>query len=102
MDTSPVAHMVTLELPRRWTLDFANLIPAQRRLINELLGEGVVTSYSVAADRTQVWMVVVVDDRPDAVEEVIDRFPIAPYIDYRYEPLLFTNDTSSVLTYSLN
>ncbi len=97
-----VPVMVTFDLPEVWTPNLAAVIPAQRLLINKLLAEGVVQSYSVSADRTKVWMVLTVDNDQYAVDEVISSFPILPYVDYSWEPLLFTNDSSSVMHFSLN
>lgn len=97
-----VPVMVTFDLPEVWSPDLVNAIPAQRLIVNRLLATGVIQSYSVSADRTKVWMVLVVADDQFAVDEVISTFPIIDFVDYRWEPLLFTNDSSSVLHYSLN
>lgn len=94
--------MVTLDLPADWPRAMAEAIPAQRTLVNRLLAEGVIQSYSVSSDRRKVWMVLVVEDNPNAVDEVLQTFPVIVYADYSWEPLLFTNDSSSVMHYSLN
>lgn len=99
-DKHPV--MVTMTLPADWPRALAESIPAQRELVNRLLAEGVVQSYSVSADRTTVWLVLVVEDSPAAVDIVLSGFPISPFAEYTWEPLLFTNDSSSVMHYSLN
>ena len=97
-----VPVMVIFDLPEFWPTGLQQAIPAQRVLINALLGKGVVQSYSISTDRTKVWMVLVVEDDQLAVDQVISTFPILPFVDYRWEPLLFTNDSSSVMHYSLN
>ena len=94
--------MVILDLPKIWSQSFAETIPAQRQLINKLLAEGVVQSYSVSADRAKVWMVITVENNEFAVDTLVSGFPIFPYVDYSWEPLLFTNDSSSVMHFSLN
>jgi len=94
--------MVILDLPEVWPTGLMQAIPAQRLLVNKMLAEGVVQSYSVSADRTKVWMVLVVEDDQYAVDQIISSFPILAYVEYRWEPLLFTNDSSSVMHYSLN
>ena len=99
-DKIPV--MVTMRLPADWPRALAEAIPAQRDLVNRLLAEGVIQSYSVSADRTTVWLVLVVEDRGGAVEEVMAAFPVLEFAEYAWEPLLFTNDSSSVMHYSLN
>ena len=98
--TVPV--MVVFNLPEIWSPDFVQTIPAHRALINELLAEGVVQSYSISADRTKVWMVLTVENDQYAVEAVISKFPILDFVDYAWEPLLLTNDSSSLMQFSLN
>lgn len=97
-----VPVMAIFDLPAVWPAGLVNAIPAQRMLVNKLLAKGIVKSYSVSADRTKVWMVLVVDDNQLAIDNIISGFPILPYVDYHWEPLLFTNDSSSVMQYSLN
>ncbi len=94
--------MVTLDLPADWPQALAEAIPAQRRLVNRLLAEGSIQSYSVSADRRKVWLVLVVEDTPYAVDEVMREFPVIEFAEYDWQPLLFTNDSSSVMHYSLN
>jgi len=97
-----VPVMVTFNLPEVWPSGLVNAIPAQRLIVNKLLASGVIQSYSVSTERTKVWMVLVVEDDQFAVDQVVSSFPILTFIEYQWEPLLFTNDSSSVLHYSLN
>ena len=99
---SKVPVMVLITLPDPWPVELMAAIPAQRKHTQTLLAEGVVQSYSVSADRTQVWMVVVLDDADVSVHRLVADFPIEPFVTYTYEPLMFTNDSSSVMHYSLN
>jgi len=94
--------MVEFSLPEDWPQALAEAIPEQRKMVKELLAEGVIQSYSVSADRTQVWMVLIVDDTPGAVDTVLADFPILKFGSYTWQLLLFTNDSSSVMHYSLN
>lgn len=102
MSDSQIPVMVELSLPEDWPRALAEAIPEQRRIVNELLASGTIQSYSVSADRTRVWMVFVVDDAPGAVADVLADFPIMAFATYEWQPLLFTNDSSSVMHYSLN
>lgn len=98
--TFPV--MVVILLPEDWSPSFVEAIPAQRLLLNKLLAKGVVQSYSVSADRTKVWMVLNVEDDQFEVDAVLSKFPIFEFVEYSWEPLLFSNDSSSVMHFSLN
>lgn len=102
MATSQIPVMVEMTLPDYWPRALAEAIPEQRRIVNELLAEGTIQSYSVSADRTRVWIVFVVDDDPAAVDALLADFPIVRFATYEWHPLLFTNDSSSVMHYSLN
>jgi hypothetical protein len=94
--------MVIFDLPEDWPVALAAAIPEQRRMVNRMLAEGVIQSYSVSADRTKVWMVLVIEKSEQAVEDTLAGFPILAFATYRWEPLLLTNDSSSVMHYSLN
>ncbi len=100
--SNKIPVMVTLDLPADWPQALAEAIPAQRQLVNRLLAEGAIQSYSVSADRTKVWLVLVVEDTLSAVDEVMREFPVIAFAEYSWQPLLFTNDSSSVMHYSLN
>ena len=102
MSANQIPVMVEFDLPEDWPRSLAEAIPEQRRIVNELLAEGTIQSYSVSADRTKVWMVLVVDDSLGAVDMLVNTFPIVEFGTYTYAPLLFTNDSSSVMHYSLN
>lgn len=102
MNDHRVPVMVQFRLPSNWPEELAAIIPQQRAIVNRLLAEGTIQSYSVSSDRTTVWMVIVVEDRPGSVEDLIDEFPIVDFGSYTYENLLFTNDSSSIMHYSLN
>ena len=102
LPSNKIPVMVTMTLPADWPRALAETIPAQRELVNKLLAEGVIQSYSVSADRTTVWLVLVVEDSAEAVDVVMADFPVLAFAEYGWEPLLFTNDSSSVMHYSLN
>ena len=96
------AMMITFRLPADWPAALLEVIPEQRAQVHKLLAEGVIQSYSVSADRQTVWMVVVVDDQDGSVDELLADFPIMRFARVRWQPLLFTSDSSSVMHYSLN
>ena len=100
--SNKIPVMVTMDLPADWPQALAQAIPEQRTMVNRLMADGVIQSYSVSADRTTVWLVLVVEDTTFAVDELLREFPIIEFAEYQWEPLLFTNDSSSVMHYSLN
>lgn len=81
-------YMVEIELPGVMTQKFMSLIPAQRARVNELMMAGDLRSYTLALDRSRLW--VVVNARSEAtVQTVLDSFPIMPYCEARVHELLF-------------
>ena len=48
-------YLITVELPADLSEEFIALIPAHRHRVNELMQEGIITSYSLAADRRRLW-----------------------------------------------
>lgn len=86
-------YMININLPEILEEDFIALIPEQRAHIDTLMSEGIVTSYSLSLDRSQLW-VTMVGDSEKRVEKVLRSFPIADYIGYEIIQLAFHNSAS--------
>ena len=80
--------MVEIELPGVFTAEFASLIPAQRARINMLIHDGNIKSYTLALDRSRLWVVMVGDDE-SKIEHILDSFPIMPYCQANIHELMF-------------
>ena len=52
-------YMISISLPTELTEEFILLIPKQRKRIDELMDEGKVLHYSLALDRSQVWVTLI-------------------------------------------
>jgi muconolactone delta-isomerase len=84
------------------TAEFMQLIPPQRMLVNELMAEGILTSYAVAADRSKLWCILEVETETEAFD-VLGRFPIAPFMAIELHPLMFYNMNATLMgSISLN
>ncbi|HEY6952020.1 MAG TPA: muconolactone Delta-isomerase family protein [Bacteroidota bacterium] len=83
-------YMVDIELPRQFTEEFADLIPSQRALVNTLMGEGKIASYSLSMDRSRLWVVVNAESAEHA-RGIIASFPIIAFIKFRVHDLMFHN-----------
>lgn len=81
-------YLVEIALPEVLTPDFANLIPSQRATVNRLLQNGDIRSYSLALDRSKLW-VVMVGKTQDHVQELLNSFPIIDFCDTSICELLF-------------
>ncbi len=90
-------YIVIFNLPEYMDEEFITLIPSHRLKVNQLLEEGKIKSYSLAADRSKLWMVVSAADEAE-VEQVITSLPLHHLIsDYDVVPLMFSQITYQFL-----
>ena len=77
------------------------LIPRQRYVVNTMLVEGRLKSYSLSMDRRKLWAVVLADSEFDALE-IIALMPLSDYMTPNISELMFHNAGDSVMHFSLN
>lgn len=93
--------MVEFGLPAVFTEDFVRLIPRQRDFVNRLLAEGKIKSYSLAMDRSRVWVVFAATSEFEVMES-IGQFPLVEYMTPNIVELAFHNAQDMVLQFSMN
>ena len=93
--------MVEFELPDPFPMEFIKLIPEQRNMVNYLLAEGKIKSYSLALDRSILWVIFLADTEFE-VMETIATFPLADWMTPYVNELMFHNSSEMVLQFSLN
>jgi len=93
--------MVEFDLPTPFTEEFINLIPQQRSMIDGLLAEGKIRSYSLSEDRSRLWTVFVAESEFE-VMELIAQMPLSKYMEPSITQLMFHNASDMVLQFSLN
>lgn len=81
-------YMISIRLPKDPSEDFLALIPRQRARIDELLHEGVITSYTLAADRSMLWTTLNAESEGEA-ETILATFPMWKYMKAQIAPLAF-------------
>lgn len=95
-------YLATISLPMELTEEFLALIPAQRKHVNHLIEEGTVTGYSLAFDRSKLWITLVAETEQEASELLAD-FPLSKFFRTKIHPLLFHQGSrASLLKVSLN
>lgn len=95
-------YMVEVDLPALMTQQFMSLIPAQRTLVNELMSEGKIDSYTLSLDRRRLWVIFLADTELE-VSDLLESFPIMPYCDFEISELMFHNTmTRELPVISLN
>ncbi len=94
--------MADINLPKPLTDEFISLIPKQRRAINELMGEGIISTYSLALDRSKLWVIVFAESEIEVIKH-ISLFPLFKFIDVKIHELVF-HENASIRTphFSLN
>ncbi len=86
--------MVDIELPSYISEDFVSLIPFQRQTIDNLMSEGVVVAYSLALDRSRLWVTIAAETEEE-VEKIIAGFPLYKYMTPNILELIFHNSISN-------
>lgn len=94
--------MAQITLPEFLDEDFMALIPEHRAYVDQLMSDGVITSYSLALDRSTVW-ITFNSKSEKAVIKVIHSFPISDFIEFDILELAFHNSATVFFpTLSLN
>ena len=95
------AFMIEFDLPETFSEDFLSLIPKQRDMVNQMLMEGKIKSYSLAMDRSRLWAVVAAESEFEAME-IIALLPLTVYMTPMIHELMFYNASEVMLQFSLN
>ena len=94
--------MVEVSLPKGLSPQLVSKIPHQRMHINEMMQRGTISSYTLAMNRSKLWVCVSADN-PQEVDDVISDFPIADFITYKINELAFHDTAHSLIhEFSLN
>jgi hypothetical protein len=75
--------------------NFWELLPAHRKIVNDLLIEGVIEMYAISEDRSQGWIVFNANVEKE-VKEMMENFPIRDYYSYKIMPLFILNNSVSL------
>ncbi len=70
---------VDIELKKAFSIEFINLIPAQRKLVNQLMDEGVIVNYALSMDRSKLWLTIEAKGEQE-VMDVLSQFPLIKFM----------------------
>ncbi len=93
--------MIEFDLPEEPTEEFFSLIPRQRYVINNLMSDGKIKSYSLAIDRSRLWVIAEAESEFEVLE-IISDMPLSPYMEPLVSELMFHNSYESIVPFSLN
>ena len=94
-------YMIEFELPEIMTEEFMALIPQQRYVINQMLAEGTIKSYSLSMDRSRLWVVMSAASEFEAME-IVAAFPLRDFMTPHLSELMFHNTADMLMQFSLN
>jgi Muconolactone delta-isomerase len=95
------SYMVEFELPEQLTEEFLSLIPEQRLMVDHLMSEGKLKSYSLAMDRSVLWVILEADSEFEAME-TIAQLPLSDFMQPFISELMFHTTSEAALHFSLN
>lgn len=94
--------IVDIELPDVITEDFISGIPDQRRVVDRLFQEGRLFSYSLAFDRSKLWIGMNAENEAE-VWNILYTFPLVEYMNADIHELAFHNTAKAgIYELSLN
>ena len=94
-------YLFDISLPEDISEEFIALIPRQRAHIDALMVKGIVMSYSLAIDRSKLWVTLLAHSEESA-KETLKSFPMYRFFAVKMYPLAFHNMTVSLTKVSLN
>jgi hypothetical protein len=80
--------LVAIELHDVETDGFLALIPRQRKYVDELMGEGRIVHYALAADRSRLWTTILAESEESA-RDTIRAFPLVGFMRFEVRELAF-------------
>ena len=94
--------MVEVRLPLAPPQEFFALIPSQRAMVIDLLMKRKFLTYTLAADRSKVWIVLVAETETEA-RQILEQQPMDKYFNYIFTELMFHDMAGAMFpTVSLN
>ncbi len=81
--------------------EFVSLLPEHRKMVHELIYKDIFLSYTVAQDRSKVWIMAKSDSESELIH-YLEKLPLIPYMDYQYTELMFVEWAPLKLNFSLN
>lgn len=93
-------YMVEFQMPA-FNLEMQELIPRQRMVVDRLFDQGILITYTLAADRSKLWIVIQADGESELLTYV-ESLPMTMYCDYNYSEIMFHDASHFIPSISLN
>jgi len=86
--------LIDIQLNDTFKPEFLALIPDQRKTINNLMNEGIIHSYSLAIDRSKLWVVMETENEKQ-VMDALASFPLIKFMNPEIHELAFHDSIHS-------
>ncbi len=94
--------MVDINLPLEIDEALESLIPEQRKEVEKQMQLGLILNYTLAEDRSKLWIVYYAETEEDVVEHLL-KLPIFNHIEFEIFPLAFHDGVNvNIPQFSLN
>lgn len=95
-------YLVDLNLPDELTDEFLSLIPRQRAHVDQMMMDGILSSYALSSDRRKIWAIIVAESEME-VYAALQSMPLFDFMESTIYQLAFYNVAGSRLpSISLN
>ena len=94
-------YMVEFELPNAFTQQFIARIPEQRQKVDTMIAQGIIKSYSLAVNRSKLWIIACAESEFDLMK-IIDDLPLIEFLIPSITPLMLHNTRQAIREFSLN
>jgi len=93
-------YMVACELAP-FSLEMQELIPRQRMVVSRLFDQGILITYTLAADRSKLWMILQASSESELLT-YIHSMPMSKHFEYDYNEIMFHDSNKFIHSISLN
>ncbi|WP_052598836.1 hypothetical protein [Aureispira sp. CCB-QB1] len=94
-------YMIEFELLNAFTKEFTDNIPHQQVFVNSFIEKGIIKSYTLALNRSKLWMVAKADNEFE-IMTLINQLPLTEFMIPSISPLMFHHTKERKRTFSLN
>ncbi|WMJ73002.1 hypothetical protein RCC89_07485 [Cytophagaceae bacterium ABcell3] len=96
-------YMIDITLPQYYDEGFNEKVPEQIEMIDDLMEEELIVSWSLSLDQSKAWIIAVGDSEEEIVDLLVD-FPLLSYFKYSIHQLSLFNTfkNTDIPPFSLN
>lgn len=95
-------YMADISLPGNPPPEFISRIPSQRAYVDELMQQGVITSYCLSRDRSKLWVTLRAPSEEEVIR-VVTKFPLIRWMEVEIQQLMFRDAGVAALpSFSMN